>query len=70
MPFIFGFEVENLELKNIFRAIMGLYLAIGTYWIIGIVKPKHWQIATITNVLFMSGLAFGRILSTFLDGYS
>ena len=55
LPIIFGFEVQDLELKNIFRAIMGLYLVLGTYWIIGIIKPKHWQTATIVNVLFMGG---------------
>lgn len=70
LPVVFGFEVQDLELKNIFRAIMGLYLVLGTYWIIGIIKPKHWQTATLVNVLFMGGLAFGRILSTIFDGVS
>lgn len=70
LPLVFGFEVEDLELKNIFRAIMGLYLGLGTYWIIGIVKPHHWRAATLTNVIFMGGLAFGRIISTIFDGIS
>ncbi|MEP0264649.1 DUF4345 domain-containing protein [Dokdonia sp.] len=70
LPIVFGFEVQDLELKNIFRAIMGLYLVLGIYWIIGIIKPKHWQTATIINVLFMGGLAFGRIISTIFDGIS
>jgi len=70
LPYVFGFEVESLELKNIFRAIMGLYLTIGLFWIVGIVKPKYWQTATLTNVIFMGGLAFGRIVSTIFDGVS
>ncbi len=70
LPQVFGFEVQDLELKNIFRATMGLYLALSTYWIIGILKQKHWQTATLINVLFMGGLAFGRIISTIFDGYS
>ncbi len=70
LPYIFGFEVEDLELKNIFRAIMGLYIAFAIYWIIGIRNPKYWQGATISNILFMGGLAFGRLASTVLDGVS
>lgn len=70
LPYVFGFEVESLELKNIFRAIMGLYLAIGVFWIVGIVKTKYWQAATLTNIIFMGGLAFGRIVSTIFDGVS
>ncbi len=70
LPYVFGFEVESLELKNIFRAIMGLYLAIGVFWIVGFVKPKYWHTATLANILFMGGLAFGRIVSTVFDGVS
>lgn len=67
---VFGFEVQDLELKNIFRAIMGIYLAIGGYWVFGIMKPNHWRPATLVNVLFMGGLAFGRLVSTVIDGWS
>lgn len=67
---IFGFEVQDLELKNIFRAIMGLYLAFGGYWVYGIYKENHWRSATLVNVLFMGGLAGGRLVSTVIDGWS
>lgn len=70
LPLVFGFEVEDLELKNIFRAIMGLYLAFAIYWILGAFKADYWKRATILNVLFMGGLAFGRIISTIFDGFS
>lgn len=70
LPLVFDFEVNNLELKNIFRAIMGLYLGFAAYWIVGIKNEKHWGNATITNVIFMGGLAFGRLISTILDGFS
>lgn len=70
LPKVFGFDVQELELKNIFRAIMGLYLTLGTFWIIGIRKPTYWLIATLTSILFMGGLAFGRIISTIFDGVS
>jgi len=70
LPFIFEFEVQDLELKNIFRAIMGLYIAFGIYWAIGAQNAKYWRGATISNILFMGGLAFGRLLSTIFDGVS
>jgi len=70
LPYLFGFEVEAVDLKNIFRAIMGLYIAFACYWIYGIVKPKYWRGAAISNVLFMGGLAAGRTISTLFDGVS
>jgi hypothetical protein len=47
---------------------MGLYLGISSIWIIGISKPKFWTMATLTNIIFMGGLALGRLLSLVLDG--
>lgn len=70
LPYVFGFDVEAIDLKNILRAIMGLYIAFGCYWIYGLLKPKYWRSATISNVLFMGGLAAGRLISTIFDGVS
>jgi hypothetical protein len=65
---LFDIEVESIDLKQIFRATMGLYLGMVVFWLIGISKPHYWRIATISNVLFMIGLASGRIISLLLDG--
>ena len=65
---LFDIKVETINLKNIFRAIMGLYLGITAIWIIGVLKPKFWITATLTNIVFMGGLAAGRLLSLVLDG--
>jgi hypothetical protein len=70
MPELLGFEVLDLELKNMLRAVMGIYLGVGLYWIIGAFKPKIWYGATLCNVLFMGGISFGRIVSTVVDGVS
>lgn len=70
LPAVFGFEVNDLELKNIFRAVMGLYFVMGIFLIVGIKNSKYWRMATLISVLFTSGLAFGRILSTIFDGFS
>jgi len=70
MPYVFGFEVIDIDLKNILRAVMGLYLAIGGFWVYGIIYEKYWATATLVNILFMGGLTFGRLVSTFFDGIS
>ena len=68
LPLLFDFKVESVDLRHVFRAVMGLYLAFASYWIIGIFKIEHWQHATISNIFFMGGLAFGRIVSIIVDG--
>jgi hypothetical protein len=68
LPVLLDFEVHSTDLKNVFRAILGLYLAFSSLWIVGIVQPKFWKAATISNCLFMLGLGFGRLLSIVLDG--
>ncbi len=70
MPYVFGFDVVAIDLKNILRAVMGLYLAVGGFWVYGIIYQKYWKTATLLNILFMGGLAFGRLVSTVLDGVS
>jgi hypothetical protein len=68
LPLFFDFEVQTTDLKNVFRAIMGLYLAFAVIWILGIFKADFWKIATIANFVFMFGLVFGRMLSMLVDG--
>lgn len=47
MPELLGFEVVDLELKNMLRAVMGIYLGVGLYWIIAAFKPEIWYGATV-----------------------
>ena len=68
LPILFDFKVQSADLKNVFRAILGLYLAFSALWIVGILKPDFWEIATISNFVFMIGLVLGRLLSMILDG--
>ncbi len=70
MPQLLGFEVVDLELKNMLRAVMGIYMGVGLFWVIGSFKAKLWYGATVCNVLFMGGISFGRIVSTVFDGIS
>jgi hypothetical protein len=68
LPILFDIKIETIDLMHVFRAIMGLYLGIISLFILGIYKPKYWTIATLINVVFMSGLAFGRLISLLIDG--
>ena len=67
---LIGIDLRDLELKHIFKGIMGLYLAFGIFWIYGIFRPPLWKAATLSNVFFMGGIAFGRGVSLLLDGFS
>jgi hypothetical protein len=68
LPELLDFKIETTDLSNAFRSIMGLYMAFAFLWILGILKPNYWKAATISNILFMGGLAFGRIVSLLFDG--
>lgn len=77
MAFIYGFvpdllfdiHIKSTDEANVFKAIMGLYLGFGIFWVFGIFKPQFWQEATICNGIFMLGLGFGRIISFGLNGW-
>jgi len=74
--FVYGFRFDsllNFDLNTVdefsqFKAIMGLYLGFSVLWILGILKETYLRTAIISNMIFMLGLASGRLLSIFLDG--
>jgi Domain of unknown function (DUF4345) len=68
LPMLLNINLETVDMLNICRAIMVLYVAISALWLMGIYNKKYWFTATITNIFFMGGLSLGRILSLVLDG--
>ena len=68
-PGLFHLRIETTDLRHIFRAMMGLYLGMVIIWVIGVIKPRFWSVATITNIFFMGGLAAGRLISLVADGF-
>ena len=68
LPVLLDFEVHSTDLKNVFRAIMGLYLTFSGFWVVGIVNSKFWKAATLSNGLFMCGLSMGRLVGLIIDG--
>jgi hypothetical protein len=68
LPKLLDVKVEGMDLKHIFRAVMGLYLAMIVLWVIGAFRPAVTRTAVIAEITFMIGLAFGRVISFAVDG--
>jgi hypothetical protein len=68
LPKVLDVAVEGTDLTHIFRAVMGLYLAMIVLWVLGALRPSLTRTAVISEVAFMFGLAFGRVLSILSDG--
>jgi hypothetical protein len=69
LPRVFKVTVTERDLKHIFRAMMGLYIALLSLWAVGAFIPSLARTAILTEVLFSTGLASGRVLSLVLDGW-
>ncbi|CAN5558842.1 hypothetical protein BH10BAC2_BH10BAC2_32940 [soil metagenome] len=67
-PILFDFKADTTDLHNIFRAIMCLYIGMVIIWVVGIFKARFWEVATISNIVFMGSLAIGRLISFMIDG--
>lgn len=69
LPWLFGIEVSAINLRHIFRAIMGLYLAFVVFWIVGAFSSSLRTPAMWSLVVFMIGLGLGRLVSLLIDGW-
>lgn len=65
---LFNISVEGTNHTHIFRAVMGLYLGMVVIWALGAFRRSLTRPALISCVVFMLGLAFGRVLSFLVDG--
>jgi hypothetical protein len=76
VSFVYGFNpelsfdmfLETIDEHNFYKAVMGLYLGFSALWFLGVLKSSYLKIALITNMVFMLGLGFGRVLSITIDG--
>jgi len=68
LPEHLDIQVNTIDLSNMLKAIMCLYLGISAIWILGIWKTEYWKRATELNIVFMLTLATGRALSMVFDG--
>ena len=65
---LYGFRVDNINLNHIMRAVMGLYFGQVVIWVLGVYKIEMRKPALYCLVVFMLGLATGRVLSFIIDG--
>lgn len=65
---LFNIEVETTNLTHIMRAVMGLYLGMVAFWLVGAFRKSMTPAALASCAVFMLGLAAGRVLSFILDG--
>lgn len=68
MSYLYDISISDINSIHIFRAVMCLYLALALFWIIGALKVQVRQAALYSLIVFMFGLAVGRILSLIIDG--
>ena len=68
MPFFYGIEIININMLNILRGIMGLYIALCIFWCIGALYNSLKLSALWSCAIFMLGIGFGRIISISVDG--
>lgn len=68
VTYLLGFPVEGTNNIHVFRAVMGLYLANLCFWLAGFANVQFRLPALWTLLIFMGGLAAGRILSLIIDG--
>ncbi|MCX5468510.1 DUF4345 domain-containing protein [Acinetobacter nematophilus] len=65
---LYKINVDNINLKHIMRAVTGLYFGQIVMWFLGASYERLTRPALYCLVVFMLGLAFGRIASFFVDG--
>jgi hypothetical protein len=58
----------NLNIAHILRAVMGLYLALGIFWLYAAFNDDYRNTAVLTTAIFSGGLVCGRIISLFTEG--
>ena len=68
LPFFYDIEITNNNLANVFRAIMGLYIAFNIFWIAGAFNQLMRLSALWSLFIFYTGAGAGRILSIGFDG--
>ncbi|MCG9665020.1 DUF4345 domain-containing protein [Vibrio mediterranei] len=69
LPFLFDIDASPINVSHIFRAVMGLYLALAVYWLMGAFGTQQMARSALQSlIVFMWGLGLGRAISMVVDG--
>ena len=68
ISFLDEVEINSIDQANIFSGIMGLYITMALFWILGafyksLTIPALWSL-----IIFMTGIGAGRAISLLTDG--
>lgn len=68
MPVLYDISPDSVGEVHILRAVMGLYLGMVVFWVLGALRVYLRYAALCSVAVFMLGLAAGRALSLLVDG--
>jgi len=68
ISFLDEVEINSIDHANIFSGIMGLYVTMAIFWIIGAFNKSLTIPALWSLVIFMTGIGVGRAISMITDG--
>ena len=68
VSFLDEVEINSIDHANIFSGIMGLYITMAIFWILGALKKSLTIPALWSLVIFMTGIGAGRAISMIADG--
>jgi len=68
MQTVLNVPQPSLDIAHILRAVMGLYLSLGLFWLYAAFNDTYRNFAVLSTLLFSGGLVSGRIISLFADG--
>jgi len=70
LPWLLQIHPNGVNLIHLLRSLMGLYLGLVVLWLAGAWRGGALlRTALISEIVFMAGLAAGRLLSLLLDGW-
>lgn len=58
----------DADIAHILRAVMGLYIALGLFWLYAAFQSAYRNVAVLTTIVFCAGLVSGRLISLVADG--
>ena len=68
ISFLDKVEINRVDHANIFSGIMGLYITMALFWILGAFNKSLTIPALWSLIIFMTGIGAGRAISIFTDG--
>ena len=68
ISFLDKVEINSVDHANIFSGIMGLYITMALFWILGAFNKSLTVPALWSLIIFMTGIGAGRAISLVTDG--